>query len=137
MMENYKINFDIPGFKKKLLAHLEKRMESVVVRIVGYVISHFGPSNLGGNNPSTPGSAPNVGIGTLRNNISYKVIKDGDVVVGMYGVQKGPASDYGSRLEMGFVGTDKAGRNINQLPRPFLAPAYKKNMHNIIKWLTI
>ena len=40
--------------------------------------------------------------------------------------------EYARRLELGFVGADKAGRIINQKPRPHLIPAYERNRLKIL-----
>ena len=40
--------------------------------------------------------------------------------------------EYARRLELGFVGTDKAGRTVNQKPRPHLIPAYERNRLKIL-----
>ena len=34
---------------------------------------------------------------------------------------------YAMRLEFGFVGVDRAGRNINQGPRPYFRPVMAEN----------
>ena len=121
--------------KERLLKHLEQQMMQVVVRLASYVKSNFGPSNLGGMNPSQPGFSPNIGLGTLRNSITHKVDRRKDEVVGIYGVRIGPATPYAKRLELGFYGTDSSGKTISQAPRPFLIPALKVNRSKIIKWL--
>ena len=38
---------------------------------------------------------------------------------------------YAMRLEFGFVGVDKAGRNINQGPRPYFRPVMAENKRKI------
>jgi hypothetical protein len=136
-MTNSKFNLkmNINKYQKKLVDHLRKNMNEVMVKLVAYVKDNFGPSNLGGKNPSSPGSTPNIGQGTLRNSITFNVIRDGKDVVGIYGVRKGPADEYAKRLELGFVGTDSLGRNINQQARPFLRPAYRLNKRKIVKIL--
>ena len=121
--------------RERLLKHLQARMNEVVVRLETYVKNNFGPSNLGGTNPSEPGHAPNIGLGTLRNSITHQVTVDKDEVVGRYGVRIGPATPYAKRLELGFYGTDALGRLQAQAPRPFLGPALKNNRRNIVKWL--
>lgn len=133
--KGFKLNIDIKGFQGKLQRHLIKTMNEVMVRVVGFVKTNFGPSNQKGKNPSRPGSAPNIGTGTLRNSITFRVDVEGADVLGTYGVRKGPADEYGKRLELGFVGLDSLGRNYNQQPRPFLKPAYRKNKRKIVKIL--
>lgn len=111
-------------------------MNEVCTKLVAFTIQNFGPSNMGGKNPSRPGKAPNVGRGILRNSITFTVGREGKDVVGYYGVRRGPASKYARRLELGFVGLDSLGRNHNQEPRPFLTPAYSKNKRKIFKILS-
>lgn len=66
---------------------------------------------------SAPGEKPANDTGNLVKNMreSYDPIAlTGNVVVG---------TEYGLRLEYGFVGTDSAGRTVDQAPRPFARPA--------------
>jgi hypothetical protein len=135
-IEDFNIKINIESYQAKLVSYLEQRMRNVCARLVGYVIDHFGPSNQKGENPSKPGDTPNVGIGILRNNIAFVVKREGQDVVGEFGVRRGPANFYARRLELGFIGRDKSGRNVTQLPRPFLRPAYHKNKKLIVKILS-
>ena len=93
--------------------------------------------NRGGGNPSKPFDPPKVVTGTLRSNIGYEVSIKGGEVVGALGVKKGPANEYAKRLELGFVGTDSAGRRIDQKPRPFLRPTINDNMNQLKKILGV
>lgn len=74
--------------------------------------------------PSLPGEPPKVLTGTLRANIGWAVQPRSRSVVLVIGVRKGPADKYARRLELGFHGTDKRGRKVNQAPRPFLRRAF-------------
>lgn len=132
----FDLKMNIKKYENKLLSVLKKRMNTVMVSIVAYVKQNFGPSNLGGTNPSAPGDTPNIGIGTLRNSISFKVKQDGKEIVGVYGVISGPAKKYARRLELGYWGKDAKGRNVRQLPRPYLVPAYQNNKRQIKRILT-
>jgi hypothetical protein len=128
-----KVNYT--KFNRKLRKTLIQRMNTVMVNIVAYIKESFGPSNEGGKNPSSPGDTPNIGLSTLRNNITFKVSTDSNDVIGTYGVSVGPASGYARRLELGFYGIDSKGRNVSQAPRPYLVPAYQKNKSMIKKIL--
>lgn len=75
-----------------------------------------------GLDPSKPGEPPKVITGALRSNVSHEVKATRRQVTAAIGVRKGAADKYARRLELGFVGTDKAGRNVNQPPRPYLRP---------------
>ncbi len=44
--------------------------------------------------------------------------------------------EYAHRLEMGFVDTDKKGRNVSQAPRPFLRKAIWDNKAKILRMLS-
>ncbi len=75
-----------------------------------------------GLDPSLPGEPPKVVTGVLRANIAQSVERTQREVIGFIGVRKGFAP-YARRLEMGFVGRDRAGRMVSQGPRPYLRPA--------------
>jgi hypothetical protein len=129
------IKLNISKFTGKLLREVERRMARVATALEAYVKSSMTVSNMKGKNPSKPGNVPNVGLGTLRNNITNLVIVEGKDVVAKYGVAKGPASDYALRLEKGFTGRDKRGRIYDQAARPFLKPALWKNKRLILQIL--
>jgi hypothetical protein len=138
-----KVNYT--KFTQKLKLTLVQRMNKVMVNIVAYIKTSFGPSNEKGKNPSEEGDTPNIGLSTLRDNITFKVTTEDKDVIGTYGVQIGPAGGYARRLELGFYGIvhvaahargDKQigafSYNVAQGARPFLVPAYQNNK-NIIK----
>lgn len=135
-MTRVKFDINIDKFEKKAKLHLMRNMKRVMIFMVNYVKTNFGPSNQRGLSPSGPGQPPNIGSGTLRNAITFTVKREGRDVVGIFGVMKGPASSYAAALEHGFVGTDSAGRNRNLAPRPFLTPAYRKNKARIVRILS-
>jgi hypothetical protein len=134
-MGEFNINLNMNKLRGDLRAYLTQRMTTIVIKMVAFVKTSFGPSNMDGTNPSEPGQPPNIGTGTLRNNIGFSISGTSDEVVGVYGVLKGPASDYALRLELGFYGTDGAGRTYSMEARPYLKPAFNKNKQNIIKWI--
>ena len=130
------IKLNIKKVEARLLHHLKAKMNEVCLRLVAFVKNSMSISNLGGTNPSAPGSTPNIGTGALKRSITFKVESNRSEVVGSYGVGRGPASAYAKRLELGFTGRDSAGRLINQLPRPFIKPAYQLNKRRIKQILT-
>lgn len=66
---------------------------------------------------------PNVVTGTLRRSIrSTPTVK----IAGGYTTMVGPTTEYGRRVELGFVGRDSLGRNYNQPPYPYFGPAVEE-----------
>lgn len=71
--------------------------------------------------------------GRLRNSITGGIASIvGEVIIGGVGAGKSDAvgglaatQEYAPRIELGFVGMDKLGRNYNQMPRPFIWPAIR------------
>ncbi len=59
--------------------------------------------------------------GTLRR--SWKTTS-----VGMSAVFVGPTVIYARRIELGFKGTDSAGRTYDQAPSPYVKPALERSM---------
>lgn len=138
MPKNYKLKLNIRSVERNLSRYIEKRMRMVVARIEGFVKNSI--STNGNGVPSAPGSPPNRQSGSLIQSIGSDVSRDANEVKGVYGVLKGQIGkgspqEYARRLELGFVGRDSAGRNINQRPRPFIVPAYTKNKRKIKKIL--
>lgn len=88
--------------------------------------------NLTGDEPSKPGEPPRTVTGLLKANITHvgAIVVDG-AVRAWVGVRK--RVPYAARLEFGFVGVDKLGRNVNQAPRPFLRPAVLNNRAKIVE----
>lgn len=64
---------------------------------------------------SRVGESPHKRTGTLQRGFKFKI------KTGLIGVSLRIFTDvpYSRRLEFGFVGTDRLGRNINQGPRPY------------------
>lgn len=143
------IKLNIQKVQARLVQHLTAKMNEVCLRLVAFVKNSMTVSNLGGKNPSSPGSTPNIGTGALKRSITFKVKVLNNEVVGAYGVGKGLASAYAKRLELGFSGTvnvrehSRNGKTIKaysyhvaQMPRPFIKPAYQLNKKRIKKILT-
>jgi hypothetical protein len=85
-----------------------------------------------GLDPSLPGQPPRVVSGNLRKSITNSVAVDQKGVVGKVGTNV----PYGRRLELGFFGVDKAGRNYSQEARPYLRPALKENFRRLVDIIT-
>lgn len=134
-MAKVNIKLNIRSYLNKLSREMRKRMAKIANLIEGKVKNSMVISNLGGSNPSKPGSAPHVGSGDLKRSIKATVEVRGQEVVVKYGAMEGPGADYARRLELGFSGTDSQGRNYNQQPRPFLKPALVLNKETIKKYI--
>jgi phage gpG-like protein len=104
-------------------------VEGEVVRSIsiGQPIRRGKGGSVTGLNPSKPGEPPHVLLGRLRQSITH-------LVTGMK-AYVGTNVVYSRRLEKGFVGTDSLGRNINQLPRPYLTTAVRHNAGRILELL--
>lgn len=75
--------------------------------------------------PRVPNSAnkPNVVTGTLRRSIrATPIVK----IAGGFTTSVGPTTEYGRRVELGFVGIDSLGRVYNQRPYPYFGPAVQE-----------
>jgi hypothetical protein len=80
--------------------------------------------NIRGTDPSAPGEPPKKVSGELfRSVVAHPVEARGTMLVKRVGAGK----VYARRLELGFVGTDKAGRRVSQAARPFVRPAIRRN----------
>jgi hypothetical protein len=60
--------------------------------------------------------------GTLRRSIT--VFGPNRLGLGVYEAYVGPTAVYGRRIELGFVGSDRLGRNFDQSGQPYLKPAF-------------
>jgi hypothetical protein len=98
---------------------------------VGQPVTRTASGRLVGLGPSTPPDPPHVLTGRLRQSIETEVVVEPNAVVGRVGTNV----VYARRLELGFVGTDALGRNINQEPRPYLRPSLHENQSEILRLL--
>ena len=73
--------------------------------------------------PHTGGSQPNVVTGTLRRSIGHDGIHSEGI--GGASARVGPRTIYARRVELGFTGTDAAGRTFNQPGYPYFVPAVR------------
>jgi hypothetical protein len=98
---------------------------------IGQPMERTKSGNIRGLNPSVPPNPPHVLTGRLRQSIAWEVTVEPNAVVGRVGTNV----VYARRLELGFVGTDSLGRNINQEARPYLRPSLEENRNEIIRLL--
>lgn len=118
-----------------LKRNMERAMmfvEGVVIRSInrGQPVERVG-KRLVGLDPSREGEPPKVLYGRLKQAQTHEVLETEDAVIG----RMGSNVEYQRRLELGFVGTDKAGRNISEGPRPHLVPALQNNKIKIAEIL--
>ena len=137
-MTKIRLKFNVNRYMSLFLRDLKIRMKKVAALLAGKTIASLSISNRNGRNPSMPGEVPHVsGKGaSLNKSIRHAVSVERNAIVGMYGVPSGPASKYARRLELGFFGADKRGRNYNQAARPFLVPQLRKNQFEIRRIIT-
>jgi hypothetical protein len=98
----------------------------------GQPVRRTASGRLVGLDPSAEGEPPHVLTGRLRLSIKHEVERRGRRILGRVGTNV----IYGRRLELGFTGTDAAGRSVRQGPRPYLRPALVENEEAIIRALT-
>ena len=129
------------GFGGDLERRLQRGMtravlfvEAEVIRSIsiGQAVKRSKGGRLRGLNPSRPGEPPHVLYGRLKQSIKHVVEMTAAGIVGRVGTNV----VYARRLELGYVGTDKKGRNVNQAPRPFLRPAILNNRSRIFDLIT-
>jgi hypothetical protein len=100
------------AFTKKVKKRIEFNMKTlgrfIVADLANIVSTPYPPA-------SRVGESPHKRTGNLQRNFQWKV------KVGLLSVSLRVFTDvvYSRRLEFGFVGTDRLGRNINQGPRPY------------------
>jgi len=109
----------------------EQRMNLAVQVVVGHVKRMINRGNPTGKNPSAPGEPPKKVTARLFNSIVGIVFRERNQVIGGVGTNV----IYARRLEQGFVGTDKAGRNIDQAPRPYLRPGLSQSLTRVKRLL--
>lgn len=128
-----------------ILDEMERRMNRACQHVEGKVVelinerqpTRFANPRPGnqpkrvGLSPSLPGDPPKVLTAELLQSINYRVERHDQSVIGYIGAN----TEYARRLELGFVGTDAAGRRINQKPRPYLRRGVKEERKEIIRIL--
>lgn len=111
------------------LKRTEQRMQVANQVVVGNVKRLINRGNPRGTNPSAPGEPPKKVTARLFNSIASRVERQGKQVIGIVG----SALKYARRLELGFVGRDSLGRNVDQAPRPYLRPGLTMSLQRIKK----
>lgn len=114
------------------LAKMDQRVDAataVTVVQAGALTEAKAKANFEGSHkrgePRVPNSdnKPNIVTGTLRRSIrSTPTVR----LAGGYSVMVGPTTEYGRRVELGFVGQDSLGRRYNQPPYPYFGPAVEE-----------
>lgn len=125
--------WDPNGIINAALEITERRMNEAVVLVQADIKLSLNVGNPGGKNPSAPGQPPRKVTARLFNSIFGKVVRQGNQILGVVGTNV----IYGRRLELGFVGKDSAGHQINQAPRPFIRPAFERNRDRIKRILKV
>lgn len=94
--------------KKRIEFNMKTLGRFIVADLAQIVATPYPPA-------SRVGESPHKRTGNLQRNFQWKV------KVGLLSVSLRVYTDvvYSRRLEFGFVGTDRLGRNINQGPRPY------------------
>ena len=106
--------------KKRIKFNLETVGRFLVSELQSQVAIPFPPA-------SKVGSSPHRRSGDLRTSFEF------DVKQSLFSVTLRVFTDiaYALRLEFGFVGTDRLGRNINQGPRPYWRVVMAQNRTKI------
>lgn len=81
--------------------------------------------------PSAPGEPPRTLTGRLKQSVAFEVARE----TGRFLLRVGTNVVYGRRLELGFHGRDRAGRNVAQDARPWLRPSVTESLPEIRKLL--
>lgn len=132
------ITWDARKAKAEILRKVERGMTRATLHLERKVIEKIGTGqparttaggHLVGLDPSKPGEPPHVLSGRLRQSTTHQVEVGSNYVRGRVGTNV----EYARRLELGFTGTDAAGRNVNQAPRPFLRPTLAEERAEILR----
>lgn len=103
---------------------MERRIRQAQLLVQADIKRSINVGNRTGKNPSQPGQPPKKVTAQLFQSIAAPAPeKVNGEIKGLVGTNK----EYARRLELGFVGRDKLGRNYNQAPRPFLRNAIVRN----------
>lgn len=119
--------------ERALRARLSRNMKQVTSYVRGEVRKAVNRSqpfrrtakgDLVGLDPSAPGEPPKKLSSILADSLATDQRESPLEITGVVGTNV----DYAKRLEYGFTGTDSAGRNVDQAPRPFLRPGLADNL---------
>jgi len=116
---------------KAFHALVSRNMSQAVLYLKGQVQRSINRGNADGSNPSLPGEPPKKVSARLFQSVATDKRESPVEITGVVGTN----ADHGRRLELGFTGTDKLGRVIDQAPRPFLRPALDTNRDAITRIL--
>ena len=112
-------------FMKQLADSIEVKLHRIGMLIVstavrkvniGQKVRRAKSGRLVGLQPSKPGKPPRTLSGRFKQSITHVVERQ----VGTMRLKVGSNVSYARRLELGFVGRDKRGRNVSQAARPWL-----------------
>jgi len=127
---------------KRVKKVVSKRMKAAMIHLqsdvqrrisVGQPVIRSPGGSLRGTVPAQDApTPPRVLTGRLRTSITHQVTEEGNEVVGRVGTDV----PYAARLEFGFFGADRRGRNFNQAARPFLRPALRDTLPRLVALLT-
>lgn len=111
----------------------EQRMRLATQVVVAEVKRSINRGNASGKNPSAPGEPPKKVSARLFNSIFARVKRTKTEVIG----EVGSNVEYARALELGFTGTDSAGRARDLKPRPYLRPAFIKTFEKVKRILGV
>ena len=109
----------------KAVAAVSRNLDVAGLFLRDQVKRDINRGNPRGTGPSAPGEPPKKVSGELFRSIVASPVEPRGRTMLVKRIGSGMV--YARRLELGFVGTDKKGRRINQAPRPFLRPAILRN----------
>jgi phage gpG-like protein len=132
LSNNPQIQWNSAAIVAKVTARVEKNVEKAALLVertairklsTGQPVRRTPGGHLVGLNPSAPGQPPHTLSGRLKQSITHIVENVGGKIIAWIGSNV----EYARRLELGFTGRDRAGRNIRQAPRPYLRPSVTEN----------
>jgi len=101
--------------KKRIEFNMKTLAQFIIADLQSVLSTPYPPA-------SRVGESPHRRSGTLKGGFQFRV-KTGLLSVSLRIFTNVP---YSRRLEFGFVGTDRLGRNINQGPRPYWRPVLSR-----------
>lgn len=118
---------------KRTSADLRKALERGMTRAVLHLEKTIVKKISKGQPPSKPGEPWHVLSGRSRASMTHQVDVGRREIIGRVGSNV----VYVRRLELGFVGRDAAGRNINQAARPAMRPSLVEQREEMMRRLAI
>lgn len=119
------------ALEASLRARIGRNMDAATLYLKGEVQRAINRGNADGSDPSAPGEPPKKVTARLFQSIATDKRESPLEITGVVGTNV----EYARRLELGFVGTDSAGRVVDQAPRPFLRPTLASKLAFIGKLL--